>query len=314
MKKLVERNEFAAYGVLALVFLILGITLNPDAVSALNLLLLPFNLIGNALRAVGNPFAFVPYILVCLSPLVFPVVRILKERKVRPRYLTWVIMSAFSFAAVYFFINPHKAGLFSDVLLLGYAVTMYAFLILGLLQEFNGRQKKNGKKVFYYAKILFMVLIAAVLFEVFFSSVSLVKLAFQKLSVNLPEAGSFDYFLNAAAIIFVFLIWLLPAFYHFKLLLQAKSFVSNMQINMFEPQNLPKLGGIIKSCNKTIFFTIAVSIVNNLVILTLANRLVDMTFNIELPIQLILTACLITIFSKILMKAIEVNEENRLTI
>ena len=63
-----------------------------------------------------------------------------------------------------------------------------------------------------------------------------------------------------------------------------------------------------------IFTTIGAVLAQNIANLIFARVLVNASYNFTLSATMLLALCLVLIFSKILIKAIEINEENKMVI
>lgn len=330
MGKIITRKELLFYLGISALLLLLALCIPWSNYQWDYIAAQPLVLLGKGIRVLGGwstACAYIVYISISLIPLVYPAICAIRGKKLYVRYAVWAVLSALLFFILYYAINPHKlrfmfgdaltaAALqgFQNITFFGLTLTVIALVALGLLSEFYARQKKDGKVIYSYARALFTIVIVGVLVNVFFFSVSELKTRIADIlpasEESLLPAAAINIFMPVALFIFNFA----PAIFSTILFQYSKSFIADMKTDMFALKNIPKLNRIIKLCAYTVFFSLSEMITVNILQFALSGRLVNIIYDLAVPFGIIIAACLTIIFAKILIKAIEVNEENKLVI
>lgn len=331
MKKTIGKAESALYACCAVVFTALALFLNTESLDPANFIAEPFIFLGNLIRKADQTspvLSYFIYIAIGVLPLIFPAARIIKTKRFFKRDMLWAALSGLLFVTLYFCVNPHavrspmlenqfeylKAVLRTSVLW-GFSSAFCSFLVLCLIAELYSGIKRSDAKITLYAQILFAVLVVIVLFQVFFFTVLEARLSIEGLPQEapswLPAAGRG---LNIFAIAAIAAIKAAPSFFVIALYLKAKAFAGLVQKDMFGPQNLPALRQIEKTSVFAVFSLVVSAVLQNLLCLSLSPQLYKVSYNSSIPLSMILVTCLIMIFSKLMIKAIELSEENKLVI
>lgn len=331
MKKTIGKAELVLYACCTAVFTALALFLNAEGLELTNWIAQPFISIGNLIRkadAASRVLSYFIYIAIGAVPLIFPTVRIIKTKRFHKSNLLWAALSGLLFVTLYFCVNPHviQLPLLQDQpkymkavsqtsVLWGFSSGFVSLLILCLITELYLGMKHSDAKTTLYAQILFVILTVAALFEVFFIALLEARLSIAELPqtapFELPAAGRG---VNVFAITAVAVIKAAPSFFVIALYLKAKVFVKLLQKDMFGAQNLTALREIEKTSVFAVFSLVISAVLQNLIYMCLSPQLYNVSYKSSIPIGMILITCLIMIFSKLMIKAIELSEENKLVI
>ena len=98
------------------------------------------------------------------------------------------------------------------------------------------------------------------------------------------------------------------------LLFKCCDFIDKLKNNAFSPKNIGYLKEITRFAKLTVLITLTATAVNNIFNITLSKWILNANYSFEVPIVLLLTVCLVVIFSEILIGAIKISEEQKLVI
>lgn len=341
MSKVISKKECVIYGVVSLAFVLWAVFANWSEQFMVEVFYKPFELLGLLIRTMCEPYGavtmkvlgYILYIIIGILPLIYPLVKLIKNKRLDLTCIPWIIASIYLFVAMYFFINPHLfrsilygMGLSAEItasyqalIMAGMAMIFYALVALGCLLQFSHILKLNDNKVYFLAKVLISIFIVFTLFNVFFLNIVNAKVGIVAMQ-GVPDSGwltesvNVNKGVNIFYILFSYLIKLMPSILTILLLIKAKSYINVTQADIFNPANITVINSVVKLAKRTIFVTLLAMIVDNMLTLALSNWLMNFNFKLAVPFAMILAVCLVVIFSKILIKAIEINEENKLVI
>ena len=327
--QLVRKNiRIIIYSALALLFIIIAALVPLEANSFFSAIYLPLKGIGDGIRNVtlnkSVAAGWILYFILGLIPLVYPIIRMAVKRKFYLCSLLWIILSLFGFITLYFFINPHLLNselisgvtLDNKITLIGFEVTFITILIICVLAELSQLLKSNPEKSYVFVKVIIDIFAVIAIFSVCFINVSSVKAGFKGISAI--EAGAFEGRLNKGlncfSILFSFILNAVPAVFTVILLLKCGSFIDMLKVDAFNLNNEKPLKTIIRLAKVTVLITLASTALCNIALIIMSKWLVNANYQFEIPLVMLCTVCLVIIFSQILVRAIEMNEEQKLVI
>lgn len=328
MKFALKNKRVFIYSALALLFIIIAALVPLEVNNFFSVIYLPLKGIGNGIRNItlnkSVAAGWILYFILGLIPLVYPIIKIIIKRKFYLFSLLWLGLSLFVFITLYFFINPHLlnskliSGVTSDnkITLIGFEVTFIILLIICVLVELSQLLKSYPEKSYNFVKVIIDLFALIAIFSVCFINVLSVKEGFK--SISSIEAGAFDGRLNKGlnyfSILLTFILNAVPAVFTVILLLKCSSFVDMLKVDAFNPQNEKPLKVIIKLAKITVLITLASTALCNIALIIMSKWLVNANYQFEIPLVMLCTVCLVIIFSQILIRAIELNEEQKLVI
>lgn len=280
---------------------------------------LPFALLGKGLRALslsgsgGNAAAIVLYVLICLIPALVALVAFFRDKKFTVAKLILVLLSGYSFAMMYFFINPNVVRFaiempqeareeFLLILNLGMAFAFYGLLLFSAAIKLAVKAKRE-EAAFYRTVRLLCAFAGCALVFVFFG-IELTN--FLKIVPN----GIADAILGGVALL------LHGALYG---LLYAAACVAyggagNLKANLYSPENVKLLKRVSKLCLWDFLGSIAVCVILNVLNFALTPVLHNITFEFTVSVSVAAIAAVCLFAANLLLRAINLYEENRLTI
>ncbi|MDR1906517.1 MAG: DUF2975 domain-containing protein [Clostridiales bacterium] len=326
--------------ILSVIFLLAGIFYRYEAnFETVEFFYLPFSAVGNFIRSIsdtklGELFGYAVYIVVCLSPFIFFIVKTaIKKRLVKRDILSfalWAGLSVFLFFAVYYFINPHRIGIFIDffyseeeiidlarpalvsMIKFGYAVTFYMILTAALIFELSAPCYKNKDKAYVYSKFLILFFATAILFNALFIETIGLRYGISQIKASslYERWASF----NITVTILIYIVNLAPSAFLIGLLFKAYDITARLQKNMLNPDNVVEFKILGRRAAAAVATVMLAAIFENLIYLMYSDRLLYTNFTFAIPAAMLFIACAIAVISKLLIKAVELNEENKLVI
>lgn len=325
MKKYFKFNELIIYVLLIIGFTIPAFLLDLKRIDVALLIAQPLSLLGKLIRSIDNiwsPLAYVVYIMFSLTPLIYPVINILKTKKFSYTYLLWGVLSVFMFVFIYYGINPHlikniifdSTEDYESVAFGGLTIILMITFALTIIIEGFKKQEQDEKKIYKYAQILLVVLIVFTLQDIFFSNIITIREEIMKLNEVSSLLKASSKALNLFVIILRFILAnALNAFYIFIFII-AKKFVCDLQKDIFAVENIQKLNSLIKLSFISIIVSLGSLIIIDLVQFIFNKHLINVMYQANSSLVMLLVVCLLLIVAKILVRAIKINEENKLVI
>lgn len=279
----------------------------------------PFVSFGKGLRALslsgsaGNGAAIALYVLFCSIPALVALVAFCRDKKFTASKLLLVLLSAYLFAMIYLLINPNVICFsveltadmrerFLSVLYVGMAFAFYGLLLLSVCVRLV-RKAKREDAAFYRTVRLLCAFTGCVLAFLFFG----VELADM---IGTLRNGVADAIVGAVTLL------LHGALYG--LLFAAAFFayvgVEGLKTSLFAAENAALLRKISRLCLADFLGGIAVCVILNILNLALTPVLCNVRFDFTVSVWVAAVAALCLFACKLLLRAIELYEENRLTI
>lgn len=319
----------------AVIFVLLASLIRWDSNYILEIFYRPFALLGTGIRSMimdgngGAVFAgYALYILIGVLPLIYPAIATIRKKRFAVRHLIWPASSVFLWVMMYFFINPHllDSVLFSTltsealleyrrITLIGFTFTLTAIVLLGIFCECSAAQRVNGERTFLYAKALLTIFGIAVSYSIFFDGIVQLRLAVQ----SVRDAASSQFFdgnapLNYAVAAIAYLLRYLPAWFGMLLIWRADRFLDCAKEDVFDIRNVDRLDRIIATAKRSVVVTLTTMIVTNLLYLICSRQMLYSGYQLYFPLTLLLGTCLVIIASRLLIRAIRLNDESKLVI
>lgn len=320
---------FLIYGAIGIAFIILATTVGFKLEESLEIIRTPFEKIGEFLRHLleasngfVNVLGYAFYIILSMIPLAYPVYMIIKNREFRIDLLLWLIASVLLFVVNYYLINPNRIPVnefipFSDAYVtihtIGLIDVFLGVMILAILFSINYSLRKKEEKVYLYSKLTIVCVIALYLFSCFYLELS-------NLISNIKSINAMDSTLNINKSDNVFLAiasymaTLIPTALSISLLGFTQFFLNKAQNDLLCTDNIKVINRITFVAKLDIAVSIAAMTIMNLLTFCFADVALDSNYNLTISSINIFLVLIIIIFSKLLAKAIEVNEENKLVI
>lgn len=279
----------------------------------------PFQWLGKGLRALslsggaGNGAATVLYALFCALPALFALVAFCRDRRVSAAKLLLVLLSGYAFAMMYFFINPHLVRfsvdlpqeareIFLTILHIGMSFAYYGLLLLCVCVKLAAGARKN-EAAFYRAIKLLCAFAGCVLAFLFFG--------FELADfIGTVRRGGADAFVGVLTLL------LHGALY--ALLLTAALSVyggaDRLKTDLYSAENVKLLKKVSRLCLADFLGSIAVCVVLNVLQFALTPVLSDIRFEFTVSVWVAAVAAVCLFACNLLLRAIDLYEENRLTV
>lgn len=297
----------------AVAFAVLGVS------GGIGIVSLPFRAAGRALRALslsgetGNVFAILIYAILCAVPLAVAACALVRDKRFTAAKLTLVLLSGYSYAALYFFINPNAVRFSVDmsaearesflaVVYIGLSFAFYGLLLLSVVFKLVSRAKREEKSFYRLVKILCALIGCAVAFPFFFSELlSLISAA---------KTGGADAAVGAVSFVL-----------HGGLcaLLMAAAYLAyggarDLDRDLYSQENAALLKRISRLCLWDFLGSISVCVLLNILNFALTSVLTNVRFEFSVSLSVAAISALSLFGCKLLLRAIDLHEENRLTI
>ena len=307
----------------SLLFLVLALCVNWNDANFFNIIYLPLKSIGDYIRSLGNTVGgWLLYIFLGILPLAFPIYKIIRTRKIYIFGIAWITLCVFDYVMLYFYINPHLLGSvivsgtdkLNEIALIGFEVTFFILLFICALIEVCLSMKYRHEKYYFLAEIIIDILIFIIIFNVCFTTVLNAKSQIADINTAHLSEINFNKGLNVFAVVFSLLIKCVPPAVTVFLLFKRCDFIDKLKNNAFSPKNIGYLKEITRFAKLTVLITLTATAVNNIFNITLSKWILNANYSFEVPIVLLLTVCLVVIFSEILIGAIKISEEQKLVI
>ncbi len=285
----------------------------------LQIVYLPFALLGKGLRALslsgsgGNAAAISLYIVCCATPVLIALIALCRDRKCTVSKLLLVLLSGYTFAMMYFFINPNVVRFsvempqearegFLMILNIGMAFAFYGLLLLGVAVKVIAKAKREEAAFYRTVKLLCA-----------FAGCVLVFLCFGFELTNFLEAvknGVADAIMGAITLL------LHGALYG---LLYAAACIAyggaeKIKTNLYSPENVKLLKRVSRLCLWDFLGSIAVCVILNVLNFALTPVLHNVAFEFTVSVSVAAIAAVCLFAANLLLRAIDLYEENRLTI
>lgn len=234
-------------------------------------------------------------VLLALSPLVYPIVRMIKNKKFYKVFLLW-LFDALVLGAAFFvlFISIDYALLI--------ALMCYWLFILTVLVECNRRLKEDEAKSYSFATVIIYLIVALDVFGTFFGGTFYMVYSFG----GAPGDAAFavyKYLLSLGSTILILVI-----------LFRVLNILAMLKQNMYDPEAVGVLNGIVKLSKATILYCVIANIITYPVMLFCAALGGSVSVESSFDLTSLLVVCLVIIFINILKRSIAEHEENELTI
>lgn len=263
-------------------------------------------------------------------PIAIPIVLCIMRKKFSLLSLLWLLPIACGYAMLYFAINPHlllstvtvipqeAQEPFNLINLLGLLVVYAALVLICALVEAGIFLKYKPQGSYLFAKLIICIFIIGIIFSACFVNLFNINVKLAALNESLAVQEELQLNINASlnrfGIIFPAVSSFLPAIITVILLIKCMAFIDKLKVDSLNQHNIKPLESIILFAKISVIVTLAVSALNNIVALSLSRYMVNNNYIFNLPISEILGICLVLIFSHVFKRAVEVNEENKLTI
>lgn len=317
MKVFSQRKAFfiasAAAAVLAVCLLCVRGTIDLQIVSY------PFELLGKGLRALslsgsgGNVAAVILYALCCALPALIAGIALFRDRRFTAAKLLLLLLSGYSFAMLYFFINPNLIAfsldltgeareLFLSVLNIGMAFAFYGLLLLCVAVRLIARARRE-EAAFYRAVRLLCAAAGCALAFLFFGF-ELAEL------ISAIQTGGAD------AVVGVISLILHGGLYGclYAAVMLVYGGAERLKTNLFAEENAALLKKVSRLFLADFLGGIAVCVLLNVLNFALSPYLQNMAFEFDVSVWVAAIAAVCLFACKLLLRAIELYEENRLTI
>lgn len=310
-----------ATAVTAAVSIILAVVFSVYGFSAVNIFYMPFLGIGKGIRvlsllgSVGNVFAIIIYALVCLIPAGVAVAFFIRDKKLTASKITLLVLSGYLFAMEYFFINQNAVQFimngyltaevresFLSVFNFGISLAFYGLLLFAACFKAAAGAKNGGEKLGKTVKILSAV-VGCVCCYSFFGSELISFIADCK--IGGADAG-------LGAVTFLFHGGLYALLYIAALV--AYGGVKAFRENLFAPSNTVILKRISRLCLWAFFGGIISCIILNVLNFAFVSFIQNVSFELTVPLTVVIVSVGAALACKLLERAIELHEENALTI
>ncbi len=330
---ILKRYEIIIFVFAAVLSLILAVCVNFSGSDILAIIRAPFVSVGDFIRRTtldGHAAAgWALYIFLGLIPLIFPIIKTCVKRALYAWSAVWLILSAYTFAMTFLFVNPHlldsivingiseAAGkVYRQGVQTGMIATFFAILVVCVLAEFGLWLKRDNNKAFPFAKLLLIVLGVAVIFSACFIGTLGLKGKFSSLDdwKEFSEYATVNCGVNAFAFLFSYFADILSAAFATVLICKCLELLGCLKACAFAKDNVKPLNGVITFSKISVLVTLCSVAVNNILQLVLSKYLVNTSFSTYIPLFMLLAVCLVIIFATILKRAIIMNEEIELTI
>ncbi|MGN1040988.1 MAG: DUF2975 domain-containing protein [Candidatus Fimimonas sp.] len=329
MKQLIKRPCVVVFAVFACVCVILALCVQGSANNVFDILGAPLQSVGNFIREIslGGKAAggWCIFFLIGVLPLVFPIIKTVARRKFYPLSLVWVALSAYLLVMLFFLINPHLLNnnlvgnaqeeavvLLRETTVAGMQVTFWAIAAVCVLCELFSFVN-SGNRAYLCAKLMVYALALCSIFAAFFGATVVAKKGLNAvdsaktlLNLNVP--------LNKFATIFSLLCNYVPTVVTVALIVKCGVVIDSLKTDAFSRGNAESLCGVTKLCKLSVFVTLGCLIANNVLQLCLSPQLLNAHYSVTIPLAEVLIVCLLMIFAEILKRAVEIKEENDLTI
>jgi hypothetical protein len=343
IKEKLNGIEPLIYAAATVVFLSLGFLVSWSAdLYAFEFFTKPFEYAGKFIRAVslsggiGATAAYALYTALCLAPLYYPVIRAVKAKGIKKseilRGVLWLAVSAALFYLMYFAINPHLIktvadgisaesapsssvviDMFRAISFIGIALTFYAGLALAVLAEAAAAMKKNDGRAYSFARLVTALIIITLLYSAFFINSVELKTALAKFKAD-SAAGSYTGTVDYTLVYFGYFLRMCPALCAVYLLLCVRFCVAGLKNDMLCTANAGRFNELLSVSKISAAVILLAAIAENVLNIALAGSLKHSYFRFEIPAAMIFATCLIAIVCKLLLRAIELNEESKLVI
>ncbi|HIU79381.1 MAG TPA: DUF2975 domain-containing protein [Candidatus Coproplasma excrementipullorum] len=314
----------ALFAVACIIFAVCG----PQGQSTFEIMSAPFVSAGDFIRVIslGGNIAggWCLYIFIGILPLIFPIVKTIIKRKVYFGWLLWAALCAYTFIMLYILINLHLLrneiftaqeeynAVYLQAIVHGACIIWYALALLCVLFECAGLLKAKSGSSYVFAQIILYVIAALYIFLAFYGSV--VAAANDIAAVNEATLGNINVPLNIFAAVFSVIMDVLPSVATVILLCICARFIRDLKRDNFSPERVDELNKIIALSKISIIVTLSATIINNIVQLALSKWLLNVGFSLKVSLSSLSVVCLVIIAAGVLKRAIEANEENKLTI
>lgn len=279
----------------------------------------PFELLGKGLRALslsgsaGNAAAIVLYALICAIPALFALVLFCRGKRVTASGLLLILLSGYTYAVMYFFINPNLVRFsidlpqkareqFFSVLSVGMAFAFYGLLLLSAAVSLAAKGKRE-EAAFYRAVKLLCAFAGCVLSVAFFGFELIDCIAAFQTGGADAAVGMITFLLHGML---------------YGLLFAAAYCVYGgadlLKTNLYSPENAALLRKVSHLLLADFLGSIAVCVLLNVINFALTSVLknISFEFNVSVSVAAIAAVCLFA--CNLLLRAIRLYEENRLTI
>lgn len=310
-----------ATAVTAALSVILAAVFSVYGVAAVNIFYMPFLWIGKGLRAMslagiaGNVFAIIIYALVCLIPAGVAATYFIRDKKITASKITLLVLSGYCFAMMYFFINQNAVCFFMNdyltaqaregylsVFNFGIALAFYGLLLLAVCFKAVSGVNKKSEKLGAIVKILSAVVGCVCCYALFGGEL----ISF----ISDCKVGGADAWLGAVALMLhggLYALLYLAAFV-------AYGGVGAFSENLFAPKNTAVLKRVSKLCLWAFFGGIISCILLNILNFAFVSFIKYVSFELSVPLTVAIVAAGAALACKLLERAIELHEENALTI
>lgn len=234
-------------------------------------------------------------VLLALSPLVYPIVRMIKNKKFYKVFLLWLLDTLVLGAAFFvLFISIDYALLI--------ALMCYWLFILTVLLECNQQLKAGEDKSYSFATVVIYLIIALDVFNTFFGS------TFYMVYVLGGALGDvvfavYRYLLVLGSTVLILII-----------LFRVLHVLAMLKQNMYNLEAVDVLNGVVKLSKATIIYCVISNIITYPVMLFCAALGGSVSAESSFDLTSLLVVCLVIIFINILKRSIAEHEENELTI
>lgn len=288
---------------------------------AINIFYMPFLWIGKGIRAlsltgsVGNGFAIIVYALLCLIPAGVAVGFFIRDKKITASKITLVILSGYCFAMEYFFINQNAVQFFMNDLLnaetrasflsvfnFGISLAFYGLLLLAACFKAVAGAKNGGEKSGKIVKILAAVIGCVCCYSFFCGEL----ISF----ISKCKAGGADAGLGAVALLLhggLYALLYLAAFV-------AYGGVKAFKENLFAHSNTLILKRISRLCLWAFFGGIISCVLLNVLNFAFISFIKSVSFELSVSLTVAIVSAGAYLSCKLLERAIELHEDNALTI
>lgn len=279
----------------------------------------PFVLVGKGLRALslsgaaGNAAAMVLYAALCSIPALLAVLAFFRDRRLTVSKLLLLLLSGYSFAMMYFFVNPNAVRFsvepssevrqqFLSVLFLGMAFAFYALLLLCVAVKLVGGARRDEAAFYRSVRLLCVLAGCAVAFAFFGFELSAFVASVQRGAAD-AAVGAVTLLLHGALYALLF-----------TAALSVYGGTEELRADLYSPKNVALLKNVSRLCLADFLGGIAVCAFLNLLNFSLTPVLHNAAFEFTVSVSVAAIAAVCLFACKLLLRAIDLNEENQLTI
>ncbi|MDO5519079.1 MAG: hypothetical protein Q4G58_01165 [bacterium] len=259
------------------------------------LLYAPFELLGKGLRAmslsssVGNVGAVLLYVLICLLPLLLYIPNIIKKRKIQSIHWMLVLLSAYLFFSLYYFINPefipelfHQGFGETGIQQIGkYTLSLLFYLLLAsyimikCLKNMEQGQQESGL-VRHLQNLLTILTYGYTAFLTVVESMNLIEIVTRKVAQGKEMTKGYYFIIECLN--------MLPSVFLILLLVKAVALLAQLRKEQYSEDTVETAKALSWAGKITVYITLISCISGNLLQLVLASNLSNVKFTMTVPI------------------------------